>query len=138
MLNAVLPLLMNNSTPVRSSIHGHVPHILGYCSSLYPAQTRFLDAYYASNRRDPRSGFYSDHLIHSPGVVVFREDAGLDLLPSPFLVDVITCPAVNKGRAGRDVKGEELDRRVKEVSCRARIFILNVKMKQVFAYSLDI
>jgi uncharacterized protein (TIGR02452 family) len=39
---------------------------------------------------------YSDHMIHSPRVPVFRDDAG-DLLETPYLADFVTSPAPNAG-----------------------------------------
>ena len=39
-------------------------------------------------------GMYSDWLIYSPNVPVFRTDAG-DLLDEPWTMSIVTCPAVN-------------------------------------------
>jgi uncharacterized protein (TIGR02452 family) len=39
---------------------------------------------------------YSDYMIHSSGVPVFRTDEG-DLLEEPYLVSFLTAPAVNAG-----------------------------------------
>jgi uncharacterized protein (TIGR02452 family) len=41
-------------------------------------------------RQDP---FYSDYVIYSPDVPVFRLDSGV-LLDEPFICSFITCPAV--------------------------------------------
>ena len=50
---------------------------------------------YAVNRaqKDP---FYTDHVIYTPSVPVFRTDAGT-LLESPALLAFVTAPAVNAG-----------------------------------------
>lgn len=52
-------------------------------------------AYYVHHRamRDP---FYSDRVIHSPGVPVFRDDRG-QLLDEPVEVGFLTSPAPNAG-----------------------------------------
>ncbi|MGH3390814.1 MAG: TIGR02452 family protein [Actinomadura sp.] len=39
---------------------------------------------------------YSDHMIYSPGVPVFRDDAGM-LLEEPYDVAFVTSPAPNRG-----------------------------------------
>lgn len=51
--------------------------------------------YYAHHRAE-RSAFYSDRVIHSPGVPVFRDDRGR-LLDSPYTVGFLTSPAPNAG-----------------------------------------
>ncbi|MEU8518688.1 TIGR02452 family protein [Streptomyces sp. NBC_01216] len=52
-------------------------------------------ASYAHHRAD-RDAFYSDRVIHSPGVPVFRDDRGA-LLEEPFTVGFLTSPAPNAG-----------------------------------------
>ncbi|MQY10686.1 hypothetical protein SRB5_07990 [Streptomyces sp. RB5] len=51
--------------------------------------------YYSAHRADP-SPFYSDRVIHSPGVPVFRDRRG-ELLEEPYEVDFLTSPAPNTG-----------------------------------------
>lgn len=51
-------------------------------------------AYYAANRRCG-TALYTDHMIYTPGVPVFRDDAG-GLLAEPFRVSVVSAPAVNR------------------------------------------
>ncbi|MGW0858331.1 TIGR02452 family protein [Streptomyces sp. NPDC002690] len=51
--------------------------------------------YYAHHRAN-RSAFYTDRVIHSPGVPVFRDDRGA-LLDTPYLVGFLTSPAPNAG-----------------------------------------
>lgn len=60
--------------------------------------------YYAHHRAD-RSPFYSDRVIHSPGVPVFRDDRGR-LLDDPFTVGFLTSPAPNAGIVARDHPAE--------------------------------
>lgn len=52
-------------------------------------------AYYADHREE-RDAFYTDRVIHSPRVPVFRDDRGT-LLDAPFTVGFLTSPAPNAG-----------------------------------------
>ncbi|WP_049577998.1 TIGR02452 family protein, partial [Streptomyces sp. SBT349] len=51
--------------------------------------------FYAVHRADP-DPFYSDRVIHSPGVPVFRDDRGA-LLDAPYLAGFLTSAAPNAG-----------------------------------------
>ncbi|RKN12714.1 TIGR02452 family protein [Streptomyces radicis] len=55
--------------------------------------------FYAAHRADP-DPFYSDRVIHSPGVPVFRDDKGA-LLPEPFAAGFLTSAAPNAGVIAR-------------------------------------
>ncbi|WP_405436707.1 TIGR02452 family protein [Streptomyces avidinii] len=55
--------------------------------------------YYEVHRAE-RSTFYTDRVIHSPGVPVFRDDRG-GLLEAPFRVGFLTSPAPNAGTIRR-------------------------------------
>ncbi|MFD3717910.1 TIGR02452 family protein [Streptomyces sp. NPDC058674] len=55
--------------------------------------------YYAVHRAE-RSTFYTDRVIHSPGVPVFRDDRGA-LLETPFRAGFLTSPAPNAGTIRR-------------------------------------
>lgn len=63
-------------------------------SALYATLLRAPD-YYAHHRAK-RSAFYTDRVIHSPGVPVFRDDRGR-LLDTPYTVGFLTSPAPNAG-----------------------------------------
>ncbi|MFE3329162.1 TIGR02452 family protein [Streptomyces sp. NPDC059176] len=63
-------------------------------SGLYTALLGAPDFY--DHHRAERSPFYSDRVIHSPGVPVFRDDRGA-LLDVPFHVGFLTSPAPNAG-----------------------------------------
>lgn len=63
-------------------------------SALYPTLTACHE-YYDVNRAS-RTAFYTDHAIYSPCVPVFRDDEGT-LLEEPYLISVLTSPAVNAG-----------------------------------------
>ena len=56
--------------------------------------------YYAANRAE-RSCLYTDHLIYSPGVPVFRDDSGARLA-RPYLAAFLTSPAPNQGAIERN------------------------------------
>ncbi|MFJ1896295.1 TIGR02452 family protein [Streptomyces sp. NPDC088115] len=63
-------------------------------SALY-ATLRRAPEFYAHHRAE-RSPFYTDRVIHSPGVPVFRDDRGR-LLDTPYLAGFLTSPAPNAG-----------------------------------------
>ncbi|MFD9502881.1 TIGR02452 family protein [Streptomyces sp. NPDC060035] len=60
--------------------------------------------YYAHHRTE-RSAFYTDRVIHSPGVPVFRDDRGR-LLDTPYTVGFLTSPAPNAGVIRRQTPEE--------------------------------
>ncbi|MGW7102123.1 TIGR02452 family protein [Streptomyces sp. NPDC054838] len=55
---------------------------------------------YYEVHRAGRSTFYTDRVIHSPGVPVFRDDRG-ELLEAPFRAGFLTSPAPNAGTIRR-------------------------------------
>ncbi|MER7622309.1 TIGR02452 family protein [Streptomyces sp. NPDC126503] len=63
-------------------------------SALYVTLLR-VPAYYDHHRTE-RDAFYTDRVIHSPRVPVFRDDRGA-LLPEPFTAGFLTSPAPNAG-----------------------------------------
>ncbi|GAA3925005.1 TIGR02452 family protein [Actinomadura viridis] len=67
---------------------------LARSSALY-ASLRSARAFYDFHR-DQRDLLYSDHMIYSPAVPVFRDDAGR-LLEEPYQVAFLTSPAPNRG-----------------------------------------
>ncbi|WP_435178044.1 TIGR02452 family protein [Actinacidiphila sp. bgisy145] len=67
-------------------------------SALYSCLLR-APQFYAHHRAD-RDTFYSDRVIHSPAVPVFRADSGA-LLARPFLAGFLTSPAPNAGVIAR-------------------------------------
>lgn len=67
---------------------------LARSSGLYRSQGRAW-GYYEANR-ECETCLYTDHIIFSPDVPVFRDDGG-DLLQEPYQVSMITAPAVNVG-----------------------------------------
>ncbi|WP_274564422.1 TIGR02452 family protein [Streptomyces spiramyceticus] len=75
-------------------------------SALYATLLR-APGFYAHHRED-RSPFYTDRVIHSPVVPVFRDDRG-ELLDTPYAVGFLTSPAPNAGVIRSRVP-EEADR----------------------------
>ncbi|MEU9099852.1 TIGR02452 family protein [Streptomyces sp. NPDC048361] len=63
-------------------------------SALYATLLRAPE-FYAHHRED-RDVFYTDRVIHSPGVPVFRDDRGR-LLDEPYRAGFLTSPAPNAG-----------------------------------------
>ena len=83
---------------------------LARSSGLY-ASLLAAPEYYETNRACGTS-FYTDHLIYSPGVPVFRDDATGALLDDPYEVAFATMPAVNVSalpNAGRG-HGQKVER----------------------------
>lgn len=67
---------------------------LARSSGLYPTLLRMREMY--DYHRTQETCLYSDHMIYSPDVPVFRNDDG-DLLDAPYPVTFLTSPAVNAG-----------------------------------------
>ncbi|MFD7315794.1 TIGR02452 family protein [Streptomyces sp. NPDC056730] len=72
-------------------------------SALYTTLLR-VPEFYAHHRAD-RSPFYTDRVIHSPGVPVFRDDRGR-LLDTPYRAGFLTSPAPNAGVIARNAPAE--------------------------------
>ena len=88
---------------------------LARASGLYPCIAQ-MQAMYDANRRF-RSCLYTDNMIYSPGLPVFRDDRD-QLLEAPYLVSFVTAPAVNAGVVRR--RGTENVARIEDVM-RGRI-----------------
>ncbi|MFI1186027.1 TIGR02452 family protein [Streptomyces californicus] len=72
-------------------------------SALHATLLRAPD-YYAHHRAE-RSAFYTDRVIHSPAVPVFRDDRGA-FLDAPYTVGFLTSPAPNAGVIRRQTPEE--------------------------------
>ncbi|QFG20849.1 TIGR02452 family protein [Actinomadura sp. WMMB 499] len=94
---------------------------LARSSALYASLTS-AQRYYDFHRAN-RDLLYSDHMIYSPGVPVFRDDQG-GLLEEPYEIAFLTSPAPNRG-AIRDPAQEA---RIPEV--------LDVRARKVLAAAL--
>ncbi|MFD3515606.1 TIGR02452 family protein [Streptomyces sp. NPDC058657] len=71
-------------------------------SALYACLLRAPDFY--AHHRAERDVFYTDRVIHAPGVPVFRGDRG-ELLATPYTVGFLTSPAPNAGVVRRTSPG---------------------------------
>ena len=67
---------------------------LAVSSALYPTLMKHMEMY--NYNRSQHTYLYSDYMIYSPDVIVFRNDKG-ELLESPYQLSIITSPAVNVG-----------------------------------------
>src|SRR5262249_53317890 len=67
---------------------------LARSSGLYPCIAQMRGMYEANKQFG--SCLYTDHMIYSPRVPVFRDDEG-GLLAQPYAVSFLTAPAVNAG-----------------------------------------
>ncbi|WP_259391506.1 TIGR02452 family protein [Paenibacillus sp. 1011MAR3C5] len=67
---------------------------LARASGLYPTIVQMKEMY--SHNAWQRICLYSDYIIYSPKVPVFRDDSGV-LLDKAYPVSIITSPAVNAG-----------------------------------------
>jgi uncharacterized protein (TIGR02452 family) len=72
---------------------------LARSSGLYACQQRHFEMY--ETNRGFSSAFYTDHMIYSPGVPVFRDEEG-SLLEEPYTISILTAPAVNAGAVRRN------------------------------------
>ena len=72
---------------------------LARASALY-ASINPVQGYYQTNRRCGTC-LYTDHMIYSPDVPVFRDDDDA-LLKQPYQVSILTAPAVNTGAVRRN------------------------------------
>ncbi|UKY54375.1 TIGR02452 family protein [Streptomyces inhibens] len=72
-------------------------------SALYTC-VREVPEFYAAHRAEP-SPFYSDRVIYSPGVPVFRDDRG-NLLEVPYEAGFLTAAAPNAGVIARQRPAE--------------------------------
>ena len=72
---------------------------LSRSSGLYACLEPMREMYEHNRRLD--TCLYSDHMIYSPSVPVFRDDGGR-LLDEPYLVSFLSVPAVNAGAVRRN------------------------------------
>jgi uncharacterized protein (TIGR02452 family) len=67
---------------------------LALSSALYPTLMKHFEMY--EYNRGKSTYLYSDYMIYSPDVVVFRDDEGV-LISDPYPLSFVTSPAVNIG-----------------------------------------
>ncbi len=93
---------------------------LARSSSLYPCLTKHDEMY--KYNRGRRTMLYSDYMIYSPQVPIFRND-DRSLIQKPYLATIMTSPAVNAG-VFRERESENLNKIDKVNKERARKFLL--------------
>ena len=98
---------------------------LARSSSLYPSQIQMNEMY--DYNRKQKSCLYSDYMIYSPQVTIFREDEG-SLREQAYNVSIITSPAVNAGIV-REREPANVDR-IGEVMLERIRYILAVAAEQ--------
>lgn len=97
---------------------------LALASGLYASLSRH-EAVYAYNRRIG-TALYSDCMIYSPHVPVFRDEVGT-LLSEPYLVSFVSAPAVNAGAVRKHEPAKvaaietTLERRLRRILWVARV-----------------
>lgn len=65
-------------------------------SALYDSLLEAEDSYYHRNRQT-RNALYTDHVIYSPDVAVFRDEGEGTFLEEPWHTSFVTAPAPNRG-----------------------------------------
>ncbi len=94
---------------------------LARSSSLYPSIVQMTEMY-EHNRRE-KSCMYSDYMIYSPEVTIFRNDDG-SLREQPYTVSIITAPAVNAGVVRERERG--MAEKIEDVMKQRIRYILSV------------
>ncbi|MBF0226924.1 MAG: TIGR02452 family protein [Desulfobacterales bacterium] len=74
---------------------------LARASGLYPCIAQ-MRKYYDANRQFS-SSLYTDNMIYSPDVPVFRDETD-ELLHKPYTLSIITAPAVNRGAIEQNMR----------------------------------
>ncbi|WP_189826011.1 TIGR02452 family protein [Streptomyces finlayi] len=90
-------------------------------SALYTCLLRAPEFY--AHHRAERDVFYTDRVIHAPGVPVFRDDRGA-LLSDPYRVGFLTSPAPNAGVIRRNDPAQQ--HRIPQVLARRAERVLEV------------
>lgn len=112
---------------------------LARCSGLYACQTAHPGMYQHNGRRkfnlsDPHT-LYSDHMLYSPDVPVFRDEVTGRLEEGgPWSLSFITAPAPNAGAVHNTYKGKvdaaTLDRLIDETMRRRLLRVLSLAHKE--------
>lgn len=100
-------------------------------SGLYPCLLKpQVSAYYRENKTD-KSCIYTDNIIVSPAVPIFRDDDGCKL-SAPYVVGIITCPAPNFGVAASRAKTKRDVDRIKAVRRQRMARLLTLCADETF------
>lgn len=99
---------------------------LARSSSLYETQIKDKTMY--DFNRNQSSFLYSEYMIYSPNVLFWNDDNG-DYFEKPFVVDVITAPAPNKGAMLQHNRKDEIAK-TEEVFKKRMDKVLAIAAKQ--------
>ena len=80
---------------------------LARATGLYPCISQMMEMY--DKNRNSSSCLYLDDMIYSPQVPVIRDDND-QLLDKPFLISILTVPAVNAGAVRKNGKKQEINK----------------------------
>jgi uncharacterized protein (TIGR02452 family) len=80
---------------------------IAYISALYDSLTKYYLDFYKYHLEKCNS-FYSDRIIYSKDVIVFK-DENYNLLKNPYFINVITSPAVNAGVIIKNNKSKQIE-----------------------------
>ena len=80
---------------------------LARATGLYPCISQMMEMY--EKNRNYSSCLYLDDMIYSPQVPVIRDDNDR-LLDKPFLISILTAPAVNAGAVRKNGKKQEINK----------------------------
>ena len=87
---------------------------ISYVSTLYFSQIKAMDFYYGYNRLE-HNPLYSNRIIYSPDIQVFKKFPNGETLEEPINCSIITSPAPNAGVArSRGIKECEIEKVMKE------------------------
>lgn len=87
---------------------------ISYVSTLYVSQIKAMDFYYEYNRLE-HNPLYSNRIIYSPDIQVFKKLSNGETLEKPINCSIITSPAPNAGVArSRGIKECEIEKVMKE------------------------
>lgn len=95
---------------------------LARSSGLYPTIAQMKEMYLHNKKK---WGYYSDYMVYSPDVPVFRADTG-EFEENPYVVSMITSPAVNasivmrSNPSERKVISNKMKERIRKVLAVAR------------------
>lgn len=105
---------------------------LARASNLYLSLSQDkVDKFYEAHQRDDSDGYYSDAMIYSKGVTVFRDE--FEQWASPVEVDMLTSAAVNAGVVRRRMIGRAFRRDEVEQAIEEKMLERMSKILQLFA-----
>jgi uncharacterized protein (TIGR02452 family) len=95
------------------------------CSALYPCLKQFENMYRHNVKL--HNGIYSDYMVFSPRVPVFRDAEEETLLDTPYFIGIVSAPPVNAGLV-QDSEGEGAKEKIDEAMMKRIEKILAVAL----------